>query len=66
MPGVNQANQPETSKPLAPGFCHSPDGEHAALADIADALSADCLLRQGHSAYERCGVHWPELPGLLL
>ena len=40
-------------------------GEHAALADIGDALSADCPRRQAHSIYELCGVNWPELPELM-
>lgn len=37
-------------------------GEHPALADIANALSTDCLRGGGQSIYERCGVIWPELP----
>ena len=41
-------------------------GEHAALADVADELSADCPRRGTPNIYDRCDPHWPELPRLLM
>lgn len=39
-------------------------GEHMALADIMDAITADCPARKTRGVYEQCAVHWPDLPGL--
>jgi len=41
-------------------------GEHMALADISDDTTASCPQRKAHGAYERCAVHWPDLPGLFV
>ena len=39
-------------------------GEHTALADIMDAITADCPARKAHGPYEQCDVQWPDLSGL--
>ena len=41
-------------------------GQHAALADVADELSADCPKQGTYDIYSRCDPHWPDLPGLLM
>ena len=41
-------------------------GEHMALADISDHITASCPARKAHSIYERCDAHWPDLPGLFV
>jgi len=42
-------------------------GQHAPLADIADAARADCprWLDPSPDPYHLCGVHWPDLGALL-
>ena len=39
-------------------------GEHMALADIIDAITASCPQRKARGPYEQCAVHWPDLSGL--
>ena len=39
-------------------------GEHMALADITDDVTASCPQRKVRGVYERCAVHWPDLPSL--
>ncbi len=41
-------------------------GEHMALADISDYITASCPARKAHSIYEQCSAHWPDLPGLFV
>ena len=41
-------------------------GEHMALADISDAITADCPARKARGPYERCAVHWPDLSDLFV
>ena len=41
-------------------------GEHMALADISDHITASCPQRKAHSIYARCDAHWPDLPGLFV
>ena len=39
-------------------------GEHMALADISDEITASCPQRKVRGVYEQCAVGWPDLPGL--
>lgn len=39
-------------------------GEHMALADIMDDITASCPQRKARGPYEQCVVHWPDLSGL--
>ena len=41
-------------------------GEHMAMADISDHITARCPARKAHSIYERCDAHWPDLSGLFV
>lgn len=41
-------------------------GEHAALADIMDELTANCPRRVTHGVYDRCDPRWPDLSALLM
>ena len=39
-------------------------GEHMALADISDDITAGCPQQTARGVYDQCAVHWPDLPGL--
>lgn len=39
-------------------------GEHMALADISDDITASCPARKAHNIYKQCTAHWPDLSGL--
>lgn len=41
-------------------------GEHMALADISDHITANCPQRRAHGVYERCDAHWPDLSKLFV
>jgi hypothetical protein len=41
-------------------------GQDFGIPDLLGVLSEDCPKRQSITVYDRCGVHYPELPSLFL